>query len=62
MPGRWFRTALLAGSNHLAGLGLSERVERLLAGGRALSMRSKIAHRAVMAELFRQMKRQARRR
>ena len=57
---RYIRSALLAGTMHSTGLRLAERVERYVAGGRAVSVRGKVAHRAAMAMMFRQLKRHAR--
>lgn len=60
MLGRYLRTVLLAGPARLAGLRVSEDLERRIAGGRAMSVRSKIAHRAILVQMFRQMKQHAR--
>lgn len=57
---RYLRTALLGAFARTAGLRVSEGMERWIAGGRALSVRSKIAHRALMTQMFRQVKRHRR--
>ena len=56
---RYVRTALLAGVMQSTELRFTERVERRIAGGRAASVRAKVAHRAAMAMAFRQLKRHA---
>jgi hypothetical protein len=51
-----FRSMLLAGVASAMGMRAAEKVERRLAGGRAMSVRAHIAHRAFMALLFRRVK------
>lgn len=56
MPGRWMRTSLLALATRAAGSRLLQGLERRIAGGRAVAVRSRIAQRAVMAHEFQQLK------
>ena len=59
MLGRYVRSGVLAGVVQSAELRVMERLERGVAGGRAASVRAKVAHRAAMAAAFRQLKRHA---
>lgn len=56
MVGSVIRSALLAGIMSAVGPRAAEQIERRLGGKRAMAARAHIAHRSLMALLFREMK------
>jgi hypothetical protein len=58
MLGRILGSTLLATGIRFIGFDRAVKLEKALAGGRAVTVRSLIARRMLMAQAFRQMKRQ----